>query len=218
VVPTRAETGFGYLEVGASREADLGVPGVRAVARFVEKPDAATAEGYVSGGRHLWNAGMFFVRARRLLDEIARHLPATAEGLDAVARALRDGGDAAAETARIYPGLPSVSIDHGVMEKVDGVVTLPGSFGWSDIGSWDALGEVRARDDAGNAVIGGGIVVDGSGNVVVGDADRVVAVVGCSDLVVVQSGDAVLVVPRRRAQDVRLVIDALAQRRLDRYL
>ena len=220
LVPTRAETGFGYLELGDSREAELGVPGVRAVTRFVEKPDAATAAAYLAGGSHLWNGGMFFVRARRLLGDIARFLPATAAGLDRIAAALRDRGAAAAadEAARVYPTLPSISIDHGLMEKADRVVTVPGAFGWNDIGSWDALAEVRPRDADGNTVLGDGIVVDSRGTVVIADPGRVVAVIGCSDLVVVQSGDAVLVVPRDRAQDVRLVTDALARRQLDRFL
>jgi mannose-1-phosphate guanylyltransferase len=218
IVPTRADTGFGYLELGASREAELGVPGVRAVARFVEKPDAETAAGYLAGGRHLWNAGMFFVRARRLLDDIGRFLPATAAGLDVVAAALKEGpAAAAAEAARIYPGLPAVSIDHGVMEKASPVLTVPGDFGWSDIGSWAALAELRTSADGGNTVIGDGVIVDGEGNLVVAE-DGVIAVVGCSDLVVVRSGDAVLVIPRARSQDVRRAVEALTARHLERFL
>jgi mannose-1-phosphate guanylyltransferase len=217
VVPTRADTGFGYLELGASLEADLGVPGVRAVARFVEKPDASAAAGYLTGGRHLWNAGMFFVKARRLLDDITRFLPETGAALAIVAAALESGpAAAAAEAARVYPALPSVSIDHGVMEKAAQVVTVPGDFGWSDIGSWSALADL-AGQDGGNTVLGDVVVVEGSGNVVVAESG-VVAVVGCSDLVVVRSGDAVLVIPRERSQDVRRAVDALIAHHLERYL
>jgi mannose-1-phosphate guanylyltransferase len=220
VVPTRADTGFGYLELGASLEADLGVPGVRAVARFVEKPDARAAAGYLTDGRHLWNAGMFFVKARRLLDDIERFLPETGAALAIVAAALESGPAAAsAEAARVYPALPSVSIDHGVMEKAAQVVTVPGDFGWSDIGSWSALASLAelASGDGGNTVLGDGVVVDGTGNVVVAESG-VVAVVGCSDLVVVRSGDAVLVIPRERSQDVRRAVEALVARHLERYL
>jgi len=219
IVPSRPDTGFGYLEVGESLEAALGIPELRRVVRFVEKPDAATAAAYVAGGRHLWNGGMFFVRARRLLDDIRRFLPETAAGLDAIAAALVRGPDeAAAAAARVYPTLPGISIDHGVMEKASGVVTLPGDFGWDDIGSWAALVDVRGRDATGNTVLGAAVVVDGRGNVVAADDGHLVAVIGCSDLIVAQAGDAVLVIPRARAQDVRQVVDALAARGLDRFL
>lgn len=217
LTPTRPDTGFGYLELGA--DADLGVPGVRDVARFVEKPDLATAEAYLAGGRHLWNGGMFFVRARRLADELARQLPATWAGLDRIAAAL--DGDAAAvatTTAEAYAALPSISIDHGVMEGAAGVVTVPADVGWSDVGSWAALAELRGADAAGNVTAGQVVTCDASGNLAVTDPDRVIALVGVHDLVVVQAGDAILVVPRDRAQDVRLAVEALGRAGLDRYL
>ncbi len=218
LTPTRAETGFGYLELGG--DAGLGIPGVREVARFVEKPDAATAAAYLAGGAHLWNGGMFFLRARRLADELARHLPATWAALGAVATALADGGDVAAATAAAYATMPSISIDHGVMERADGVVTVPAEVGWSDVGSWAALAELRpdAGDADGNLTDGAVVVCDGHGNLVVSEPGRTIALVGVSDLVVVQAGDAVLIVPRARAQDVRLAVEALGRAGLDRFL
>lgn len=215
IAPVRPETGFGYLEVGAPSA----IAGVATVARFVEKPDAATAAAYLAGGRHLWNGGMFFCRARRLVDDLARLVPATGAALAEIAAALRDDPRAAtAVTARLYPTLPSISIDHGVMEHTHDVVTVRGDFGWDDVGSWDAVPAVRGTDATGNTTLGDAIVVDGTGNVVVADPGRTVVVVGVSDLVVVQAGDAVLVVPRARAQDVRLAVDALVHRGLERFL
>jgi mannose-1-phosphate guanylyltransferase len=213
--PTRPETGFGYLELGPAF-----AEGARRVARFVEKPDAATARQYVDGGNHLWNAGMFFVRADRLLADIRRFLPRTADALDAIAAALAGGGEdaAARAAAEVYPELESISIDHGVMERATDVVTVPGDFGWNDVGSWTALADYRPTDADGNVTVGTVVTTDAHGNVVVGDEGCAVAVVGVDDLVVVKSGDGILVIPRRRAQDVRRVVDLLARRGLDDFL
>jgi mannose-1-phosphate guanylyltransferase len=214
--PTRPDTGFGYLELGAPLP---GAGDARAVARFVEKPDLASAERYVASGQYLWNGGMFFLAARRLLAEIERHLPALAAGLAEIAAALRQGPAAAAEaTARVYPTLPSISIDHGVMEKAAGLVTVPGDFGWNDVGAFSALADVLPPDQNGNFVRGLAVTHDAQGNVVVSDDATLVALVGVSDLVVVRAGDAVLVMPRERAQDVKEIVKALEARGLERFL
>ncbi len=215
--PTAPETGFGYLELGAA----AGAGGARVVERFVEKPDRARAAEYVASGRYLWNGGMFFVRAARLSAEIARHLPELHAGLQEIAAALAHGGThaATATTARVYPTLPSISIDHGVMEKTSGLLTVPGDFGWNDVGSWSALAEVVAPDAQGNFVRGGETVThDARGNVVVADAGTLVALVGVEGLVVVRSGDALLVMPRERAQDVKEITRLLEERGLGRFL
>ena len=207
IAPTRAETGFGYLEL-----AGPATPGVVApVVRFVEKPDLATAEAYVASGRYLWNGGIFCASARRLLAELDTHLPATGEAVRAIAR------DPASATRR-YETLPSISIDHGVMEKATGVVTVPASVGWDDVGSWAALPAVRGTDRAGNTTVGPTIVIDGTGNIVMSDDATLIATVGLSDVVVIKSGDAILVIPRSSAQDVRKVIEALSAQGLARYL
>jgi mannose-1-phosphate guanylyltransferase len=206
IAPTRAETGFGYLEV------DLATPGVvTPVRRFVEKPDAQTAEAYLASGRYLWNAGMFCVSARRLLAELDAHLPATA-------RAVRDIAAGRAVAADVYPGLEAISIDHAVMERADRVVTVPAAVGWDDVGSWAALPALHGVDDHGNTVTGAAVIVDGSGNIAIGDDDTLIAIVGVSDVVVVKSGNAILVVPKASAQDVRKIVDALSARGLARYL
>jgi mannose-1-phosphate guanylyltransferase len=202
IPPTRPETGFGYLEMAADQ---------RTVKRFVEKPDQATAERYVAAGNYLWNAGIFCLRARRLLAELDAHLPVTASAARAIAR------DPAA-AKQLYPTLPSVSFDQAVMEKTDRIVAVPAAVGWNDVGSWAALPEVRGVDATGNTVVGTAVVIDGTGNLVVSSDDTLIATVGLSDLVVVKAGDAILVIRKDQAQDVRKVIDALSARGLARYL
>ncbi|HSN26783.1 MAG TPA: sugar phosphate nucleotidyltransferase [Kofleriaceae bacterium] len=205
ITPTRVETGFGYLEVEAT------TPGtVTPVLQFVEKPDAATAAQYVASTRYLWNAGIFCARADRLLAELDQHLPGTGRAVREIA--------ANPELAKtLYPTLPSISIDHAVMEKASGIVTVPAAVGWDDVGSWAALPAVRGADAARNTIVGNAIVIEGKDNVIVGD-DGIIAVVGLSDIVVVKSGDAILVIKKDQAQDVRKVIDALSARGLARYL
>ncbi|HZX95000.1 MAG TPA: mannose-1-phosphate guanylyltransferase [Myxococcales bacterium] len=193
IKPARPETGYGYLRRGAEKS-----PGVFAVEAFVEKPDAATAQQYVRDPAYAWNAGIFVFRADAMLDALRRHLPAVHAGLTAA-------GDFAA--------LPSISIDYGVMEpesKGSGRIALvPGDFGWSDVGSFAALPEVRQLDARGNALSGDTLAIDCDGCVVLAEAGRLVAAVGLEGVCVIDAGDAVLVVPRDRAQDVRAVVDAL---------
>ncbi|HEY8040407.1 MAG TPA: sugar phosphate nucleotidyltransferase [Polyangiaceae bacterium] len=219
IVPTRPETGYGYIEVG-----DAMGEGVNAVARFVEKPDRVRAAAFLSGGKHLWNAGMFFFRARAMRQAIAEHLPALAAGLDRLdAAAAR--GDEASELVEVFPALPSVSIDHGVMEKASRLAVVPGSFGWNDVGSWEVAWELARHDVDGNALPEGSVTIDATNNLVkdlttltAGDAGKASktskrwALVGVHDLVVVETDDAVLVIPRQRAQDVRAVVDELTKR------
>jgi mannose-1-phosphate guanylyltransferase len=216
IVPTRAETGYGYIEVGAPL-AELAAHGVSEVARFVEKPDRARAEAYVAGGKHLWNAGMFFFRASEMAKAIRSHLPDLADGLAKIdAAAAR--GDEARELAATFPTLPSISIDNGVMEKAKRLAVVNGSFGWNDLGSWESAWELADKDAAGNAVPEGSIAVEARGNLVrdlttsSGKPKRVYALVGVSDLVVVETDDAVLVMSRERSQDVKAVVTELKKR------
>jgi mannose-1-phosphate guanylyltransferase len=212
IVPTRPETGYGYIELGQ----ELG-PGLSRVARFVEKPDRARAEAYVAGGKHLWNAGMFFFQATAMQKAIATHLPELHGGLARIEEAAARGDESAA-LAAIFPTLPSISIDHGVMEKASELAVARGDFGWSDVGSWESAWELAAHDADGNALPAGSVAVDAHGNLVRDltttrdDRKRVYALVGVSDLVLVETDDAVLVIPRSRAQDVRAVVEALKAR------
>jgi mannose-1-phosphate guanylyltransferase len=216
VRPTHPETGYGYIEIddGAATPAE----GALAVRRFVEKPDAVRAAEFVASGRFLWNAGMFFFRARDMMDALRAHQPALAEGVAEIAGAGEPGSEAEQDTrARVFPSLPSVSIDHGVMEHVARLAVVPGDFGWSDLGSWQSAWELADKDADGNASPPGTIFVDARDNQVVdlraGAAHgRVIALVGVEDLCVIETDDALLVVPRSRAQDVKHVVEALKAR------
>lgn len=199
ITPHRVETGYGYLELGDS--IDGTVAGLRRVARFTEKPDRATAERWTADGQHLWNAGIFVFRGQTLLDALAVHEPEIARGLEAIAAAPE-------ATDTLYRALPSVSIDYGVMERRDDLATLPLDCGWSDLGSWQALAEIAAQDEAGNAVRGDVTAIDSRDNLVVADQGHV-AVIGVEGLAVIRTGDTVLVMPKSRSQDVRAVVDAL---------
>ncbi len=206
IEPTRPETGYGYLEKGAPvRE------GVHLARRFVEKPNRQRAEQFLASGQFLWNSGMFFFRASVILEAIAEHLPSLAEGLARLDEAAARGRETE-ELARTYPTLPSVSIDHGVMEKVDEVWVVPGSFGWSDLGSWTTAWELAGHDEDGNAVTPETLLEDARGNYVSAPKGKLVALVGVDDLVVVDTEDALLVVPRERAQDVRAIVARLRER------
>ena len=209
--PTRPETGYGYIRVGEP------IDGVAARVRaFVEKPDAPTAAAYLSSGEYLWNGGIFVFGARAMRDAIDRHLPELAAVLARIAPTVGTSRYAAA-LRKHFPAAPAISIDYGVMEKAREIAVVPGDFGWSDVGSFAALPEVRPADGEGNVVVGkGAVLVDSAGCVVVGSG-RPLGLVGLKDMVVVDSGDAVLVVPRDRSQDVRAVVQSLRGRGLGKF-
>jgi len=207
IPPTRAETGYGYLEMTPG-------DGIRAVLRFVEKPDRATAEIYLACGRHLWNAGIFCMTARRLLTELDTHLPQIA-GI--VRQIVADNG-LVIDPRGLYEQITPISFDHGVMEQTDRIVAVPAAVGWSDVGSWAAISDVRGANETGNTVAGEAIVLDGTGNVILSDDGTLIATIGVSDLVVVKSGDAILIVKKDQAQRVREVVETLGARGLARYL
>src|SRR5580692_4967872 len=207
VRPTHAETGFGYIRTGAQLPRE-GADPVHEVGGFVEKPDLPTAQRYLTSGQYLWNSGMFFLTAGRMLEETQRHLPALAALLDA-AVAAPDATGAAAVIAAGYRDVPSISIDNGIMEKASGLRVVPGAFGWNDVGSWAALPAVRPVDERGNVVLGGATLIDGDGCIVVAEEGApFVGVVGVRDLVVIATRDALLVVPKDKAQDVRKIVEA----------
>jgi mannose-1-phosphate guanylyltransferase len=215
IVPTRPETGYGYVEVGDKIASGAVALDAFVAARFVEKPDRARAEAFVSGGRHLWNAGMFFFRAEVMAQAFEKHLPEVWRGILDIDAAARHGRESEV-LGRVFPTLHSVSIDHGVMEKADRVAVVPGRFGWNDVGSWESAWELAKKDGADNAVPAGSITIDARGNYVcdrtTSGSKRVYALVGVKDLVLVETDDAVLVIPRDRAQDVRSAVEALKKR------
>jgi len=212
--PSRPETGYGYLKVGGripgSGRHPKGSHPAR-VERFVEKPDVVTAARYLADGGYLWNSGIFLFRADVILEEIRSAMPVLGEQLAVIEASLGTPGYART-LRRVFPTCPSISIDYGVMEKSRRIAVLPAEFGWSDVGSFAALSEVRKADDLGNVAEGEALIIDGRGDVVLAEGRRAVAVIGLEDVVVVDSGDAVLVCRKDRAQDVRQAVEELRRR------
>lgn len=213
--PTSPATGYGYLEVGdiVATKGELPIHRVQSIR---EKPDEETARAFLARGGFLWNSGMFIWKASTIMDAIARFLPDIDQGLAAIASS-SGKGDEDDLLGSVYPRLPSVSIDYGVMEKAGDVLVLPGDFGWSDLGSWDALWEESPKDENGNAVRGRFIGID-AGDSLVYSPEKLVAIVGVRDILVVETKDALLICRRGRSQDVRQVVDRLEKEGMTEYL
>jgi len=217
IKPIRPETGYGYIKPDHNRV--LGKRGTLKgyrVGRFVEKPDAVKAAQYLKSGDYYWNSGMFVWRAATILEEIRRHQPALARGIDHIGRLMEQKAPRSI-IDDTYRGLPSISIDNGVMERSDKAAMVPVAFKWSDVGSWGSLDEVAAKDKAGN-VVGGRVIDIGSQRSVVYGDRRVVATIGLTDMVVVDTPDATLVCPKSRAQDVKRIVDILKQQGAPEHL
>ena len=212
ITPTAADTGFGYIEAGEP------VGGGRLVLRFIEKPDAVRAAQYLAGGRHFWNAGMFCFRVDALLEAMADACPAVlaaARDCWKATAAARDAAMIELEPAR-FAVQSDISIDYALMEKARNAVVVPCDPGWSDIGSWNALGKLVAADAAGNRVLGEAILLD-TRNTFVQSEHHLVAAVGVDDLYIVDTPDAVLVAHRDSTQAVRNVVGLLKQHGHDGY-
>jgi mannose-1-phosphate guanylyltransferase len=218
ITPTRPETGYGYLQCGGP----LGDGPALAVEEFKEKPAYEVAETYVRSGNYLWNAGMFVWKVDVFLGELARQQPQLHAGISRIAHAW-DTPAREEVLGDVWPGLPRISVDYAVMEGAAAagrVGTVPGDFGWTDVGDFHALGEVLSADAAGNVVLGGegtpekpAVLLRDSGElVVVPHSGRLVAALGVRDLIIVDTPDAVLVCPRNRAQDVKQLVDELKER------
>ena len=205
VEPTHPETGYGYIRVGEP------LPGTRGraarVESFIEKPDRARAEALLAEGRVLWNSGIFAWRVDVILRALRRQLPGVIEPLEAAGRNL----------AAAYRRLPAISIDHGVLEHAAEVAVVRARFGWSDVGSWATVAALWSGGNGRNVLRGRALPIDSRG-CLIDSPERLVAVLGVDDLVIVDTPDAVLVCRKDRAQDVRLIVDELRRRGLGRYL
>ncbi|MGO1316716.1 MAG: mannose-1-phosphate guanylyltransferase [Cellulomonadaceae bacterium] len=223
IAASRPSTAFGYVRSGE----ELGLPGapsVRTVLGFTEKPDADTARTYLATGEYRWNAGMFLTRASVLLEHLERERPQLCEGLVAIARAWDTPARDEVRDA-IWPTLERVPIDTAIAEPVaarGGVAMVPGDFGWDDVGDFNSLAALLpAVDDRGSKVLGDAervVRLDSAGSVIVPGTDRVVAVLGLDDVVVVDTPGALLVTTRARAQQVKAVVDAVQERGRDDLL
>jgi len=218
IPPTRAETGYGYIEVGRAYEGEA-----RRVVRFTEKPNAEKAAEFVAAGNYFWNSGMFLWRARTLADALREHLPKTAALLEQIAATF--GTRKFAETFRkLYPKCENISVDYAILEPrsakgeiAGNIFCLPATFGWNDLGSWTALHEhhtAKSSPAQGNLIAGSGMfLLNASGNYIHAPG-KFIAAVGVSDLVVVETPDALLITTRQQAQDVGKVVKYLDENKM----
>ncbi len=202
VVPTHAETGFGYIRRGS------GTGAVRPVAEFVEKPDAVRAKAFVASGDYYWNSGMFLLPAQDYVDELARHDPAMLAACRKALESAVSDLDFVRLDKAAFEACRSDSIDYAVMEKTDRASVVPLAAGWSDVGSWAALHDALPRDTSGN-VTRGDVVAESSSNCLLFSTDRLVAAVGLEGHVVIETKDAVMVAPKNRVQEVKQLVDRL---------
>ena len=209
--PTTAETGYGYIEVGAQVD---GIPGVHELTRFIEKPDAATAVKLIASGKHLWNSGMFVFTAATLIAELETHAPAVLAAARAAVATRRSDADFIWLGAEAFTASPNISLDYAVAERTRHAVVVPADLGWSDVGSWSALWELGKKDSDGNVAIGD-VLLEGATHCYARSDGIMTAVVGLQDAVVVVTKDAVLAMHRDHAQQVKTVVDRLRAQRRD---
>lgn len=207
VDPTSPETGYGYIEGGEVIDGPT-----RLVARFAEKPDLETAKAYVAGRRHLWNAGIFLFKPAVMLAELERFAPEVLRAVDAaLAGAQRDGAIILLEE-QTFSACPSISIDYAVMEKTDHAAVTPIGVEWADVGSWSELWRQGPLDDRNNFLHGDAVLID-TDDSLIWAGSRMVGVIGVKDLIVVETDGAVIVLPKSRAQDVKLLVEQIKARR-----
>ena len=212
IAPDQPETGYGYIRAGGSLN---GAGGALRVEAFHEKPTLERARRFLASDSYYWNSGMFAWRADVILEEVRRHAPRLGASLDRLESARRRGRIAQRAIDQIYPRMESISVDHAVMEKSDRVAMLPAPFRWNDIGSWDAVAGLWPSDESGNSSRDP-VVAVASRNNVVASGGKLVALLGVDDLAIIDSGDAILVCKRDRAQQVRDVVSALSEAGLTR--
>ena len=206
--PTGPATGYGYIQSGKPLAGANSGPlsGVHQAARFVEKPDLATAQRYLTEGGYYWNGGMFVFRADRFLEMVKQHQPQ----IFSAAQTLAEKNDSQA-AAEVYAGMPDLSIDYGLLELADQVAVVPVDMGWSDLGSWEAIYQQRDKDAQGNMLEGDVLAIDSQDNLL-WSAHGLVATLGVTNLAVVQTRDATLVCPRERVQDLKQLVSAVKER------
>jgi mannose-1-phosphate guanylyltransferase len=209
IQPTRPETGYGYLKVGGELGRWGGQPFLR-VRRFVEKPDAETAQAFLDSGEYLWNAGMFCWTVDAIRDAYREYLPGTWAAMEALTH--KPGS-----IEQLWERFDATSVDYGVMERSRGVLTVPADLGWSDVGAWSALPEVLPSGPGGTLVSADKVVIDARSNVV-HSPDKLAALLGVEGLVVVDTPDVIFIGRLDRAQDIRLINEELERRGLQRFL
>ena len=212
--PTYPETGYGYI----CHEKEAVSPGTRVypVERFVEKPDRKTAEAYLASGHYLWNSGMFVWKVSTIQKKLAQYMPELAAGLKKIQEAVGTP-EQEAVLEREFPQFPSESVDYGIMEKADRIYTIPGDFGWDDVGSWLAVERIRPADGQGN-VLEGNVVTVGTSRSTIQGGRKLIAAVGLEDLIVVDTQDAILICAKDHAGDIKKVLEELRNQGSSQYL
>ncbi len=218
ISPTFAATGYGYICTEKESAAQIGNTGKQylKVKEFVEKPDEETAAEYLASGNYAWNSGMFIWKASTILKKFETLLPDIYACLVEIGEAMGTPGEAAV-IQRIYPEIPKISIDYGIMERSKDVLMIAGDFGWNDIGSLDMLGIAKPADENGNVVYGEQIHLD-TKNCILYGRDKLIATIGVENLIVIQEKDAVLICDKNRAQDVKKLTDMLVSDGKEQYL
>ncbi len=222
IKPTFPSTGYGYIR--SNRNVENNTCAVEnggnclyyEVEEFVEKPDLETASEYLASGQYAWNSGMFVWKASVILSYFEKLLPDIYECLVKIGDAM--GTELEKQVIQeIYPVIPKISVDYGIMERAKGVLMVEGDFGWNDVGSFDALEEIYPKDENGNVVLANGCLIDTNGCILYGDGDKLIATLGVSDIVIAQTKDIVLVCDKKRAQDIKLIPEKLADSGKDSY-
>lgn len=209
IKPSFPSTGYGYINF-SDNAIDYN-PEVYSLLRFVEKPNYDLAKEYVDSGKYLWNSGMFIMKASVVLGYFEKLLPDMYASMMNIYDKLRTSDEAAA-IAEVYPTLEKISVDYGIMEKADGVLTIPAEFGWNDVGVWQSLDDVFAKDENGNVRVGASELIDSKNNIIF-DAcgDKLITTVGVEDLVIVETKDAIMVLKKDKSQDVKAMVDHLKE-------
>lgn len=213
ITPTFPSTGYGYINF--DQNTTIG-DSAYDVIEFVEKPSFEVAKSYVQSKKYVWNSGMFVWKVSKILEDFKRYLPKVYDKLEKLSEHLGTENEAQA-IKDIYPTIPSISIDYGVMERSNDVVVVPGDFGWNDVGSWDSLGAIYEADKEGNIKRGENITIDTNSSIIYSD-EKLIATVGINDLIVVSTKDAVMVCRKDRAQDVKKIVDQLKEKDRQEYI
>jgi mannose-1-phosphate guanylyltransferase len=215
ITPSHPDTGYGYINFGIDDNGNS-MPGVYNVKKFVEKPDIHTAKEYLDSGMYLWNSGMFVWKCSTIMTNIKNLMPEMHDGLMRIERSI-GSKDEESVLAREYADFQSVSIDYGVMERASNIYTIPGSFGWDDVGSWLALERINPTNDYGNIICGNVITID-SKNTIVQAKDKLIALVGVDEIIVIDTEDALLICNKDCTQNIKKVIENLKICNRNQYL
>jgi len=211
IIPSRPETGYGYLEAGEQITSNI-----RKVLKFVEKPSQQKAEEYFKSGKYFWNAGIFVFKAKRMIAELKEKLPKIYETLKAIDNTFEKGGieKEYKEAQKLFPDLQGISIDYGVMEKTQGVEMVPGDIGWSDLGSWSSLYEKIPKDKNSNAIRGDAEIItyDSTECLISTKTPKKVALIGLKDMIIVDTNDSLLICPKKRDQEIRKIVENLERK------